>query len=207
MKENEELTAERSLQIIRDSIERSRKETTRQLGKHLLMWGVLLLITSIAIGWLLWQTNNENWNYLWFVFGISGGAGEVIFSRRAEERVKNFTSDVVANIWIAFAIFCFCTFLIALLSLLIRMWMGISDLPFVLQPAPMIIIMEALCATIMGLVLRNVWITATAIVSGLLFTAFVIAVPDVRIMIVLALAAVFHLIVPGLIIVIGNKKQ
>lgn len=210
MENGNEMTVERSLKIIRDSIERSRKETTRQVGKPLLMWGVLVAVTSLVIGWLLWRTDNEKWNYLWFVFGIVGGVGQYLISRREKARVKNFTSDVVGNIWISFAIFCFCTFvinIIGILAMFVRGWMGNCELPFSLPIAPIILMMEALCSTIMGLVLRNAWITTTAILSGILSTAVAIAMPDVRSMIAMAFAAVLNLIVPGLIIVLGNKNK
>lgn len=207
MEKENEMTAERSLKIIRESIERSRRETTHNVGKSLLMWGVLVLVTSMVIGWLLWQTGNAQWQYLWFVFGIVGGLGQCLICRNAEIQVKNITSEMVGNIWISFAVCCICTFIIATLSQCIRLWVGLNGAETVLPIAPMILMMEALCATIMGLVLRNAWITATAILSGILSTAVAIALPDVRSMLAVAFAAMLNLIVPGLIIVLRKKKN
>jgi len=113
----------------------------------------------MVIGWLLWQTGNAQWQYLWFVFGIVGGLGQCLICRNAEIQVKNITSEMVGDIWISFAVCCICTFIIATLSQCIRLWMGLDGAETVLPIAPMILMMEALCATIMGLVLRNAWIT------------------------------------------------
>lgn len=210
MEKDNEMTAERSLKFIRESIERSRRETTRNVGKPLLMWGVLLFIASLVIGLLLWQTGNAQWQYLWFVFGIVGGLGQWQISRTAKAHVKNITSETVSNIWISFAVFCFVysslAVFIAVFAMYIRQWVGF-DGQFVMPVMPVILMMEALCATIMGLVLRNTWITATAILSGILSTAVAIALPGVRSMLAMAIAALLNLIVPGLIIVLGNKKD
>lgn len=207
MEKNNTMTAERSLEIIRESIERSRRETTRNAGKPLLMWGALVMITSLTIGHLLKQTGNSEWQYLWLVLGILGGAGQYLLCRNEKAHAKNFTGEIVGNIWIAFAVFCFCTFIIGTLALRIRFEMQLDSESFILPITAMIIIMEALCAAIMGLVLRNVWITVCAVVSGVICTAVAVALPDVRSMLALALAAVLNLIVPGLIIVIGNKNN
>ena len=45
-----ELTAERSIEIIRETIEKSRRDVERQAGTPLIVWGSLVAFTAVIIG-------------------------------------------------------------------------------------------------------------------------------------------------------------
>ena len=52
MEENKNLTAERSLEIIRESIERSQHAIAKNSGLPLMWWGALVVVFSLLINYL-----------------------------------------------------------------------------------------------------------------------------------------------------------
>ena len=72
METNNELTAERSLEIIKKQIELSRMSTEKNAGLPMIMWGSLVCITALIV-WYLWNTTgNAAWNFLWFIMAAVG---------------------------------------------------------------------------------------------------------------------------------------
>ena len=51
MEENSNMTAERSLEIIRESIERSQRTITRNSAVPLIWWGVCVVVFSFIIAY------------------------------------------------------------------------------------------------------------------------------------------------------------
>ena len=71
----ENLSAENSLRLIAETIERSRKAIAKNSGKPLILWGALVTITSVVI-WGLWtKTGTPMWNLLWFAMTAIGVIG------------------------------------------------------------------------------------------------------------------------------------
>ena len=58
MEENNNMTAERSLEIITEQIERSRKEVTRDTGLTLYVSGLCVMGVALFIGICAYFTNN-----------------------------------------------------------------------------------------------------------------------------------------------------
>ncbi len=56
--ETNEMTPERSLQIINDAIEKSRKDFEKNAGTPMIFWGSIVLLFSITVWILLMQTGN-----------------------------------------------------------------------------------------------------------------------------------------------------
>ena len=70
--ENKKLSAEHSIEIIRETIEQSRKVITRNCAINLLTWGILICVTATVIG-LLWSyTNSYYCNLGWIVMVFIG---------------------------------------------------------------------------------------------------------------------------------------
>ena len=104
--ENKEMTAQESLSLITETLNKSRKEITRQSAKFFLLWGILLTFFSLLV-YLLWKiTDKDDWNFLWFAMPVIGITLERILRRKKSiERAKNDVSRIVGGIWAAFGIF------------------------------------------------------------------------------------------------------
>lgn len=102
---DKKLSAEQSLEIIREAIEQSRKSMTRSCARTLLMWGVLVCVTSTAIGFLWSISNSHYWNLLWVVMAAVGlYSNKKMYSKdNMRKEPKTFVNDVIKYIWQAFA--------------------------------------------------------------------------------------------------------
>ena len=63
--QNKEMTAQESLSLINEVLSNSRKSILRSSGKHFIIWGILLAITSVGIYELWHISGNPIWNLLW----------------------------------------------------------------------------------------------------------------------------------------------
>ena len=67
METKENLTAERSLEIIRESIERSQRTITRNSSWSFVWWGSCVVVFAFLIAYLWKQHGGPAWNALWAV--------------------------------------------------------------------------------------------------------------------------------------------
>ncbi|MBR3734096.1 MAG: hypothetical protein IKN22_06180, partial [Bacteroidaceae bacterium] len=72
MEENKNLTAKRSLEIITEQIERSRRTITKNLWWYLVWWGLCVAIFALLIAYLWKHHGGPAWNALWAVMWIFG---------------------------------------------------------------------------------------------------------------------------------------
>ena len=74
MEQNKEMSAQRSLQLISETFNNSRKEILRGSAKYFMLWGTLLTVVSLVI-YLLWHlTGKPEWNFLWFAMPCRSSA-------------------------------------------------------------------------------------------------------------------------------------
>lgn len=107
--ENKKLSAEHSIEIIRETIEQSRKVITRNCAITLLTWGILICVTATVIG-LLWSyTNSYYCNLGWIVMVFIGLLinSKMIIEEETAGVSKSFINDITKNIWRTFAVVIF----------------------------------------------------------------------------------------------------
>lgn len=107
--ENKKLSAEHSIEIIRETIEQSRKVITRNCAITLLTWGILICVTATIIG-LLWSyTNSYYCNLGWIVMVLIGLLinSKMIKEEETASVPKSFINDITKNIWRTFAVVVF----------------------------------------------------------------------------------------------------
>ena len=102
--EEKKLTEKESLELITSMIARTK---TRYLGsRKLLMWGYLVVITTISVWIMLATTHDPVWNWLWFAIPVIGFPTTSIMSHR-EHRHRGATSysdNVTSRLWTIFGI-------------------------------------------------------------------------------------------------------
>ena len=97
MEEKNNMTAERSLEIIRESIERSQRTINKNSAIPLIWWGLCVIIFSFLIAYLWKNHGGPVWNMLWAVLWLIGYAGDWIIGKRRESIPTTFvgkTHDV-----------------------------------------------------------------------------------------------------------------
>ena len=198
MENNNELTAERSLEIIKRQIEQSRKDTEKNSGTSLIVWGTMVFITALLV-WYLWSTTGQGaWGFLWFAMAFIGWM-LMIWQGKKEKRThlpKTIITQMMSNVWLAFGIFAssfpILMFVVApLLFGKFALGYGITSI---------IVLLLGMSTTITGLLLKNGWITAGGIVGGLAGAASAMLIQGPDEMLVMAGVSLVSLVIPGIMI-------
>ena len=195
------LSAENSLRIIAETIERSRHTITKNSGKPLILWGVLVALFSLII-WGLWtKTGSPIWNFLWFAMSAIGFVCMKTLFRNREKVPETEVSRMLGKIWMWFGIFATGFFALVWVAWGIRSLTGVEgtlrvDLTLI------ILLMMGLGGTLSGAVLGNKVVTASSLIATTFAALFLMVMPTGSPLRILSFAilGVFALIVPGIIL-------
>ena len=194
-------SAENSLRLITETIERSRRTMAKNSGKPMILWGALVAATSVII-WLLWsKTGSPMWNLLWFAMTAIGAVGSRLLGRDREKVPVSEVSRILGKVWMWFGIFTMGFYALVWVVAGIRV---ATDMGGIIQVdmTMIIMLMMGLCGAISGVVMNLKPITVMSAVSTALGVVFLLLVPSgapVQILTFLILG-IFALVVPGVII-------
>ena len=201
MEANVNMTAERSLEIITEQIERSRRAIAKNSGKPLILWGALVALTATVI-WILWsKTGSPAWNLLWFAMSAIGAVCNYFMSRNSEKIPQSEVSRTLGKIWMWFGITCTGFFALIWIAWGIRSAAGIEG-PIRIDLTMIITLLMGLCSTISGAVLRFRFVIISSVLATALSALFLMLMPDgspVRIL-TFVILGVIALIVPGIVL-------
>ncbi len=211
MEEKTNMTAERSLEIIRESIERSQRTIAKNSGLPLLWWGACVIVFALLIEYLWKNHGGPAWNFLWFVMWFVGYVGNYVIDKKNETVPTTFVGKTIGHVWSTFGIFCGgIGLLLALIgSGVIPVKCVISDAGFntivYMNITSIISLCFGIASTIMGLVLQNRPIQICGLVAG--FGGFLAALNlPMQQMYVMAAVALIGLVIPGLLIHFKSKN-
>lgn len=190
--ETNEMTPEKSLQVISDAIARSRKDFEKNAGAPMILWGVVVLVFSIVIWLLLRSTENHMWNFLWFGIPVVGWPlSHFCLRDRCVKGAKNFINDTIAQIWAGYGIF-------ATVTALLMVFVAAQHI------GPIVIALLGYGAFMTGMVLKNGYITAGGIITGIGGAVLLYALESYDSALIFAVAAIVSLLLPGIMI---NRKN
>lgn len=197
----ENLSAENSLRLIAETIERSRKSIAKNSGKPLILWGCLDTITAIII-WALWScTGSPQWNLLWFAMTVIGGIGTYFMVRNNEKVPETEVSRILGRIWLWFGIF---SIGMILLVLIVAVVCTAFDIPAHIHfnSGPIIMVLLGLCGTISGVVMKMKAVTISSVISTAVCLVLTSLIPegDPANILVFAILGIFILIIPGILL-------
>lgn len=205
--ETNELNPEKSLQIISDAIRKSRREFEKNAGTPLIIWGVSILLLSLLV-WFAWKsTNNPAWNFLWFSTIIIWIVFSII-DKKKEKKVmtKNFLGEIIGYVWISYGIFA-----IGLSAVFCVIFNTNSNLEIYFSSVFLVLIIGILLgfsAMITGLLVKNKWIVIAGIINGLgtpIAVNFLFEGADITLLI--SIASLITLLIPGIILNLQSKKE
>ena len=208
MEEKSNMTAERSLEIIRESIERSQRTINRNSAIPLIWWGLCVIVFSLFIAYLWKNHGGPAWNMLWAALWLIGYAGNWLIDKRRESVPTTFVGKVIGHVWATFGVFC-CG-----VGMLLG-FIGSGMLPMELV-MPKVYIFGCITSiislsfgmgtTTTGLVINNRVIQVCGLIAGIGGFFGALHFPGHEQLYVMAGVAAVGLIVPGLAILIQNKK-
>lgn len=185
----DEFTPEKSLQLIAEVIENSRRDFEKNSGMPLVLWGGIVAVVAVVVWWLLGATSNAYWHMLWFVIPVLGYPLNMLLCRKDEKRAKNYVSGFVGMVWTMFGILSILTAVTA--CFFVPVWRPLIAL--------LIIMMLGFSTGITGLVLKNALIAVCGVVTAIAGMVLISVVGPVFQPLVMGVAAVFGLILPGLV--------
>ncbi len=208
MEENNKLTAERSLEIIRESIETSQRTITRNSSLSLIWWGACVVAFALLIAHLWANHGGPAWNLLWAVLWLVGYLGEWFIAQRKEKIPNTFVGKTIGHVWGTFGVF------IGSFGLILGLIGGgiipvksfIPDNHLYINITSIISLCFGIATTITGCILKNRIIQACGFVAGLGGFFFALGYPWFEQLYVMAAVAFIGLVVPGLVIYFQNKK-
>jgi len=208
MEENKNLTAERSLEIIRQSIETSQRTITRNSSLSLIWWGVCVAVFALLIAYLWANHGGPVWNLLWAVMWGLGYLGEWYIGKHKEKTPNTFVGKTIGHVWGTFGVFIGTFGLILGLAgggIIPANWI-LPDAHIYINITSIISLSFGIATTITGCILKNRVILICGFVAGLGGFFCAMHYPWFEQLYVMAAVAVIGLVVPGLIIYFQNKK-
>ena len=180
-----EMTPQESLNIISEAIRSSRGKLEKNSSAPLIFWGIAVSVFTLII-WSLWHyTGKPQWNLLWFVFSPALSIVQHFTLDKKLEKCKGFINDVLGYVWISFGVFAISAAILGLCGI-------IQDITL------SILLMMGFAATISGLVVKNPWMTAGGLLSGLGLAVALKFVSGPETILLLIPASIFTLLLPGL---------
>jgi len=191
MEQNKEMTAQESLRLITESINRSRKDILRGSAKYFVLWGAMLTATSLAI-YLLWHfTGKPQWNFLWFAMPLIGYPLGALIGKSNAPIPQNEVSKMLGGVWSVFGAFA----------------LTLSTIAVFLVPMHVtlvIVIILGLAESISGVLLKNWPIIIAGFLLGVGGAVFALLVKSEAQLLIFTLGGVL-LLVTGLIMKLQYK--
>ncbi len=208
MEENKNMTAERSLEIIRESIERSQRALSKNWALPQIWWGVLIVVFSFLIAYLWQNHGGPAWNALWFVMWVVGYIGNRFIDKKKETVPTTFVGKTIGQVWATFGIIASLVgwiIFIAACGLIPVEWV-VPDQHVYINITSIICLCFGMASTMTGFILKNRVFLVCGIISGVGGYFLAMHFPWVEQLYVMAAVAVIGLIIPGLIVYFQNKK-
>ncbi len=197
---SEEMSAERSLQLISETIERSRRVMTINSGNSFLAWGVVVAATALVIGHLWEHCGGPNWNLLWLTVFVTGPLANRLLTRKGLPENKTHIGKIIGRAYFILGILCaligFCT------GILVHYISPEHVAGSVIASTSLLI---GVGAAFTGSVLKNTLIMVAGALGGLsgYFGSYFFT--GSHCMMLYAGVAVITMVVPGLIIKLKNR--
>ncbi len=191
MEQNKEMTAQESLQLISESLNKSRNDILRNSAKYFVLWGILLTATSLAI-YLLWHfTGKPQWNFLWFAMPVIGYPLAALVGKSNAPIPQNEVSKMLGGVWSVFG-----TFSLALSAI------AVFVVP--MHVTLIIVIILGLAECISGVLLKNWPIIIAGFLLGVGGAIFALLVRNEAQILIFTLGGVL-LLVTGIIMKLQYK--
>ena len=169
MEENSNMTAERSLEIITEQIERSRQEVAKDTGLTLYVAGICTMGMAILIGILIFITANPAFYLLYIALPVIIYFADRYAKRNNPKVPASFVGTMVDKTWQTFGIFVLSFFVFVNLY---NFFMGRTESPEVyvrlaIHPFRIILLLMGMAITINGYTLKSRWMVWCGIIGGI----------------------------------------
>ncbi len=191
MEQNNEMSAQQSLQLITETFNRSRKGILRNSAKYFMLWGAPLTVISHVI-YLLWHfTGKPQWNFLWFVMPVIGYPAAAMMGKYDVDIPQNEVSKMLTGVWRVFG-----TFAITLSSI------AVCLVP--MNVSLIIVIILGLAECMSGVLLKNWPVIICGFLLGVCGAVFAMLVQSEAQLLIFTLGGAL-LLITGIIMKFQNR--
>lgn len=169
MEETNNMTAERSLEIITEQIERSRQMVAKDTGLSLYVSGLCTMGMALLIGILIYLTSNTAWYLLYVLLPVIIFAVDRYAKRGKPKVPASVVGQMVDKTWQTFGVFVFAYFVFGILY---NMLMSHFEQPEVyarlaIHPLRVVLLLMGMAITINGHILKSRWMVWCGIIGGI----------------------------------------
>lgn len=179
--EDRKLTEKESLELISQMIRETRENIEKRVAYPFLIWGYLTVIVSVIVWYVLSETGNYQWNWLWLALPLIGWPLNFLIGKKSEKATVTYMDRIIGNIWVVIGI--------AVLLVGIVSWL-LNDVLFIIA------LLLSIGTTLTGWVIKYKPIGRAGVISVLLSFALIF-VPGVNQLLVFAVLFVVMMIIPG----------
>lgn len=173
MEEKSNLTAERSLEIITEQLERSRQTVARHTGQTLYISGLCLMGWALLIGLCICFTKNAAFYLLYILLPLVIYVVDRYVNRKKTKVPDSFVGSMVNKTWQTFGIFVLSLFVLSILfnKLMLHDALVADNMQVYFQnrinPVRIIYLMMGMVITINGYTLKSRWMVWCGIIGGI----------------------------------------
>ena len=173
MEENSNMTAERSLEIIKEQIERSRKSVAEDVGKSLFISGLCIIGVAFITVVCALLTGNMAFHLLYVLVPILVIGIDRYVKRNKPKVPDSIIGTMVDKTWQTFGIFVLAFFVLSILFNKLMMYDAqMADNIQVyfqnrISPVRIILLLMGMAVTINGYTLKSKWMVWCGIIGGL----------------------------------------
>ena len=169
MEENSNMTAERSLEIITEQIERSRQVVARDTGLTLYVAGLCTMGMAILIGLCIFFTANLAFYLLYVLLPLIIYFADRYAKRNQPKVPASFVGTMVDKTWQTFGIFVLSFFVFVILYNFVMARMEVPEVyvRLMIKPFRIILLLFGMAITINGYTLKSRWMVWCGIIGGI----------------------------------------
>lgn len=169
MEEKQNLTAERSLEIITEQIARNRKAVSQVVGEHLVVAGIATMAMAVVVALINWACGSQMGHLLWFVLPLIIW----LLSRRIRNNYDLQPNDLIGSLvsktWNTFAVFTLGFFALALICNIFTSMVDVDPSSrMYIRVGAVVMLLMGVAVTITGHILKSKALVWFGIISGLL---------------------------------------
>lgn len=112
--ENKKMTEKESLELITHMIQNAKCKMAENAGMPFLIWGYLCTGISLLIWFLLKETGDYNWQWLWFLLPAIALPATLWTNRKKQKMTRTYIDRILGYVWAVFGLGGFLTTWVAI---------------------------------------------------------------------------------------------
>ena len=174
MEEKNSMTAERSLEIITEQIERNRKIVAKNTGQSLYIIGLCITCTALLVGCSVALTGNAAFYFLFILLPFIIYGIKKYVNRNKPKTPESFIGNMVNKTWLTFAIFSILFYVFSILFNRLMLYDAtvagdmMVYLRNLIRPFRIILLIMGMAITINGYILKSRWLVWCGIIGGII---------------------------------------